>query len=272
MSNLETGPKKTRHSLGSEWKDGSVPGSGLASGCSCSSGRSSEPEGNVDPDPASKASLGGEEGGAPVGAALEGSRRTGRSSKRELLQGPFSRSGACTPAPAGHKCCFRGPSPVAESNHLSGSLAWEQAPQETAAPASHRRRVGWAVPVTSGHVHRPPKPAFSPFPVNPLLHCFLLLALALSGDSRGWGGSDRHRQDRLLILATSGWSAVGTEKPSLHGAVVTHPPFPLLALFLLLTFWLQGSPCSTNSPGLLSSLHRECFEGRAPLPLLQPWL
>lgn len=118
MSNLETGPKKTRHSSGSEWKDGSVPGPGLASRCSCSSGHSLEPEGNVDPDPASKASLGGEERGAPVGAALEGSRRTGRSSKRELPQGPFSRSGACTPAPAGYKCCFRGPGLVAESNRL----------------------------------------------------------------------------------------------------------------------------------------------------------
>lgn len=118
MSNLETGPKQTRHSSGSQWKDGSVLGPGLASGCSCSSGHSLGPEGNMGSDSASKASLGGEEGGAPVGAALEGSCRTGRSRKRELLQGHFSRSGACTPAPAGSKCCFWGPSPVAESNCL----------------------------------------------------------------------------------------------------------------------------------------------------------
>lgn len=224
MSNLETGPKKTRHSSGSEWKDGSVPGPGLASGCSCSSGHSLEPEGNVDPDPASKASLGGEERGAPVGAALEGSRRTGRISKRELPQGPFSRSGACTPAPAGYKCCFRGPGSVAESNRLG---VWPGASSSgDCGTAGHRRQVGWAVPVTSGHAHRPPKPTFSPFPVNPLLHCFLLLTLALSGDSWGWGGSDRHRQDQLLILATSSWSAVGTEKPSLARGCRHTPSFP----------------------------------------------
>lgn len=169
------------------------------------------------------------------------------------------------------------------TNAVSGALArwlnqtvWEcgrgASSSGDCGTAGHRRQVGWAVPVTSGHAHRPPKPAFSPFPVNPLLHCFLLLTLALSGDSWGWGGSDRHRQDQLLILAPAAGLQWAPRSPPLHGAVVTRPPFPLLALLLFLTFWLRGSLCSTNSPGLLSSLHRKCFEGRAPLPLLQPWL
>lgn len=118
MSTLENGPKQTRHSSGSKWKDGSIPGPGLASGCSYFSGHSLGLEGNMGSDPASKASLGGEEGGAPMGASLQGSRRTGRNSKQELLQGHFSGSGACTRAPAGYKGCFWGPSPVAESNRL----------------------------------------------------------------------------------------------------------------------------------------------------------
>lgn len=133
--------------------------------------------GNVGSDPPSKAPLGSH----PLGYGEGGEE--GRPSAVAFLPELVKNAASRVPPQLLNNCLGAWPW-GAHHPKLPRRLCGIRQPQEAGGAGDPEWTVGIRHPAP---VHVLPQPARSPFPVHPLLHCLLLLTLALPGDlGEGW--------------------------------------------------------------------------------------